>query len=251
MLAPTTGIAGMSGGTHNKFTVDDKHSFYFDGVDEYVGISMSTKHDLVTDFSEFSIVSWVKIDSLSAGIYYIYGSHNGNHGVFGSISGLTGWNYFYLKSGATNDSMTYEMNNICDNSWHLIVDVCKLDSGKYRAFKSIDGSTLNNVGVSGDGFVAGDYDEGGHQSLFMSSAYNSFLEGNMSSHAYFSKALSQDEIDALYAGTTSPQEISNLITYCRMGDRAVDSNTHIDTIVGPYTATPYNMEIEDIVEDAP
>ncbi|MBC8548477.1 MAG: hypothetical protein H8D23_02405 [Candidatus Brocadiales bacterium] len=243
----------MSGGTHNKLTVDDKYSFSFDGIDEYVDTGLATND---ANFSgEFSITCWVKVPSSIPGDHYLLGSRSGDHGIYAYIGNSSGRPAFCLKSEIADSSNALCLTDIRGEGWCLIVNVCKIDNGIYKAFNSVNGSDLDTFNTLGDGFVYNDMTNSNNQLLFKADYHNAYLEGQMSSIAYFSKALSQDEIDGLYANTTSPQEIGDLFLYYRMGDRGADSlnpfgSAHLDAVAGS-DGTPYNMEIGDITEDAP
>lgn len=171
----------------------------------------------------WTISFWVKPNSLSDGISYLYscGSDGGDQSIYLNNNVLGIGNYTNVGSNTSLTSTTLPSNFI--NSWHHIVAIKKTDS----LLLYIDGIRNNSVYLTENTSFYG-Y---GPYSVALGSRYNNtnLFSGNLDQYKRYSRAFTQQEVKALYndyQGTCGslPNSLINCVSFNnKMFDEATNN----------------------------
>jgi hypothetical protein len=222
---PFNGNANDESGNGNNGTVNGavlstdrfgslNKSFYLDGISNYIGVNLNSINNQFTSSQNISISLWIKTNDLYGGVLSFRNQNtnvifNNNIGkLSNAISSNPGKIGFLVRDDNSGGTGLYSWgsNNVSDGSWHNII-IIRDNTGKISIY--IDG-VLSSVSASGQNgsltfttsrmaFGAELYWAlGGPGCLSCNTIDDQFINGNIDDIAIWNRALSQQEITALY-----------------------------------------------------
>lgn len=229
--------------TDSAATIYNTRSMRFDGSNDYVNIpyasAMKPNYNVA-----FSVSVWYRKNS--SGNFTIVGNTpDGNSNIPGFyISESTNLYYYFCESYGTGKKLEGDVAAPLINTWHHIVfthDGTGTDAGCHLYLDGVD-QTLGHPDSSSpqSGTIAGTnpWRIGGKVS------YTNHWPGNVDDFYYYSVALSQADVTALYNNGIPPDPTalsswSNAVAGYRLGDGSDTTSTVYD-IKGSNNATPTN-----------
>jgi hypothetical protein len=200
-------------GTVNGATLnEDRHgninsAYSFDGVDDYIELPYSDIWEFGND--NFSISAWfLTTDSLSKGNIIRFDNGYGPNSLWGMRVKYGGLNFL----SGVNNSILSDSVNVADNGYHYCTMV--RDNGYLKIY--LDGELiLNELHTTVDINTNGTY----YPSIGRLGSYNGeYFTGSIDDIAIYNRALSAEEIQAIY----NEQAPSGLIAHYPFTGSAVD-----------------------------
>jgi hypothetical protein len=237
-------------------------SLLFDGSNEYATLTTSLDYNYTDGFS---VSAWIKT-SAALTVNRVIVSNLGSNGrgleiaiettgrLYVQLINTYPTNYTKIQSNATS--------GFNDGAWHNVAVTKASGSGGAAAFKLYkDGALI------GSGTVASSLDTnslsntgGGTGSPMLigrrPSDASLIYSGSMDEVSFWSKELTADEVLGLRNGTAPSNllahaALGNLVSWYRMGDDVLDSNTVLRDARGSNHGTLNNMESTDLQSDVP
>ena len=187
----------------------DEYSLSFDGTNDYVDCGDVSAFDI----QSFTISAWIKINDVDYnGILNHYDSNKG-YNFFVNNNGVLR-TYIGDNSGANSLSAG---TALVANKWYHCATTYTSGTRKIYLNGVEDGSSSTAVTIT---FPSG--------SLIIGEAIDAYMNGNISDVALYSSALSASQIKTIYNGREPYNHkegvaSSNLVSWWRMGDGALDS----------------------------
>jgi hypothetical protein len=208
---PFNGNANDESGNGNNGTVNgatltsDRNgvansAYSFDGVSNYLSGNCSIFPD-----NERTISMWLNSSFIQDKTYFIgYGGGNcgSSFGIYGNFSGCTteGINSFGYSSHCCNNNFNKPYNSNIINKWNNLVIITKKDTARLFLNGELIHTTninINITDVKNKNFIFGGLVNINGIGIFPGTFYN----GQLDDIAIYNRALSQQEITALYSGT--------------------------------------------------
>ena len=171
-------------------------AYSFNGTTNYISFPSGTQTNL-NILNDFTVSYWIKTDKSQATLLNF--GDNVNSPYPGYFSGINGGNVGSGKLGVSTNGKWYSSNSsVNNNQWRFVSYV--LNSTNLSIY--IDGKLENTIlNVSPPISWSGNRILGSRSDLYLDN-YNYF--GNADDIAIYNRALTQEEITALYLGCTKP-----------------------------------------------
>lgn len=171
----------------------------FDGTDDYISLSPH----YTPNSNSFTVASWINLDSAaaaSANVLAIFGNDQ-NTPFFGyqpSVNRLHSLRQYSTSS--QNVSSTTMTTTLADSSWHHVA--MSVDQTTYQVTFYVDGALVSSHSIGTEGYT--------HSNGALQKLGNSFLagstdwQGSLDEMRLYNRALSPDEVQALYSFAPGP-----------------------------------------------
>ena len=212
-------------------------NYEFDGIDDYISIDDHGEMNFTT--GSFTLSAWVKTNSiLPSNGYIIERRDTYNAGYRFLVKGGNDIQFTIENSSGSNLEIETPSNNLLLDKWHQIVAV--RDAGnKLKLY--IDGVLIKEI----DDTITGSIGQNVRNvNIGRGGAFGSteFFNGSIDNVIVYNRALSNDEIEALYKRRV---EADN--SYVSQKDIQVDSSGNVKITNGILNMTDNNISIRDSV----
>lgn len=250
-LTVPVGASAGSLATNKAIIIDtyrNDKSVLLDGVDERLSVGLPANLDFeYTD--PFTISCWIKPTNTSQSAPVIAKATAGS-GYKGLVLWQSGTNlYTYLINNYGSNALEQSNSCLTAGTWvHLVWT--NDGTGSAAGNKLYVDGVLKGMSVTQNTLSASIKDAAFEFKVGQRDS-GSCWAGNMDELAVFNTEKSQSDVTALYnAGIPNNlTNVSDMVSYWRMGDTSGDSNTTIIDVAGSNNLTGTNLESGDLVND--